>query len=489
MYPAGFSGAWTGSVGAGKATNVTVTFAPTLKQTYGGTVTVSNNATSGANTLIASGTGIPLNVTSNSVLPIAYQQKLNRYAAATVRYFTSAQANNTNTAFTHSFYGIGPYQMKDVNGTWRTNDLLPRGYGSHVNMNEVTIRFLSLATAYKMNWLDHIAPTQRYARSWGAILTGLQTIHSMQTSDNINQYCSNTFHRMYLTTTYHNAPDQDRTVAEIACDPNVNEQSSDDNALPFVNLLLLQGLANDPAVTTIVDRVTITNLCRQIRDAIDLRRFLVDNRVVMNYVNGLPNTNAIWNRVSVEGSLILGAMLLQGQIGTNKSYGIDTNEFYATAPSLVNHPVWWSNRLSDATTYVGKPSYHAAIYAHGLRAMHGMPVTAAEFTTNVNFFVTSLKPVTETQIDYADGYDLKALGSQVMSQSLRGVPVFERNGVQVQFPGNENNLWPDPSNDLAIATGPHAWFVPLQRWRYLAQMDIETISSRGPASMRQTSST
>ena len=59
MYPAGFSGAWTGSVGAGKATNVTVTFAPMLEQTYGGTVTVNSDETSGANTLIASGTGIP----------------------------------------------------------------------------------------------------------------------------------------------------------------------------------------------------------------------------------------------------------------------------------------------------------------------------------------------------------------------------------------------------------------------------------------------
>ena len=162
---------------------------------------------------------ITLNVTSNSVLSIAYQQKLNRYAAATARYFTSAQANNTNTAFTHAFYGIGPFQDTDYYGMWREkNYSLTRGYGSHVNMNEVTIRFLSLATAYKMNWLDHIAPTQRYARSWGAILTGLQTIRSMQTSGNTNQYCSNTFHRAYLTTIERNGVyDLDRTVAETVC--------------------------------------------------------------------------------------------------------------------------------------------------------------------------------------------------------------------------------------------------------------------------------
>ena len=266
-------------------------------------------------------------------------------------------------------------------------------------------------------------------------------------------------------------------MAETVCASGVSEQSSDDNGLPFCNLLLLEGLANDPAVTTIVDRVTITNLCRQIRDAIDLRRFVVNHRLVFNYTNGSPNS-AYWDRVSVEGPLLLGATLLQGQIGANKSYGIGTNEFYATAPSMTNHPVWWSNRCDGTTTYMHKPSYHAAMYAHGLRAIHGMPVTDAEFTTNVNFFVTSVKPVTEAQIDYADCYDLKALGSQVMSQqSMRGVPVFERNGVLVQFPGNESNLWPDPSNDLAVATGPHAWFVPLQRWRYLDpdQLDFDDI--------------
>ena len=58
-YPAGFGGAWSGSIASGRATNVTVTFAPLLLQPYGGTVTVSSDATGGTNTLEASGTGIP----------------------------------------------------------------------------------------------------------------------------------------------------------------------------------------------------------------------------------------------------------------------------------------------------------------------------------------------------------------------------------------------------------------------------------------------
>ena len=57
-YPSGFSGAWSGTIAAGGSHAVTVTFAPTAVQSYGGTVTVNSDKTSGANTLAASGTGI-----------------------------------------------------------------------------------------------------------------------------------------------------------------------------------------------------------------------------------------------------------------------------------------------------------------------------------------------------------------------------------------------------------------------------------------------
>lgn len=58
-YPAGFSGAWSGTVAAGGSQSVTVTFAPSAVGSYGGTVTVHANHTAGTNTLAASGTGIP----------------------------------------------------------------------------------------------------------------------------------------------------------------------------------------------------------------------------------------------------------------------------------------------------------------------------------------------------------------------------------------------------------------------------------------------
>ncbi len=64
-YPSGFSGAWSGTIAAGGSRAVTVTFAPTAVQSYGGTVTVNSDKTSGANTLAASGTGLGSALTIN----------------------------------------------------------------------------------------------------------------------------------------------------------------------------------------------------------------------------------------------------------------------------------------------------------------------------------------------------------------------------------------------------------------------------------------
>ncbi|MEI7901995.1 MAG: leucine-rich repeat protein, partial [bacterium] len=56
-YPACFSGAWAGTVAAGNATKVTVTFAPVAITNYSGTVTVNSDKTGGTNTISASGWG------------------------------------------------------------------------------------------------------------------------------------------------------------------------------------------------------------------------------------------------------------------------------------------------------------------------------------------------------------------------------------------------------------------------------------------------
>lgn len=57
-YPPGFSGNWSGTVGAGSSQPVTVTFAPSSVTTYGGTVTVSSDKTGGTNTTSCSGSGV-----------------------------------------------------------------------------------------------------------------------------------------------------------------------------------------------------------------------------------------------------------------------------------------------------------------------------------------------------------------------------------------------------------------------------------------------
>lgn len=59
-YPAGFSGNWNiGNIAAGSSTNVTVSFNPNTATNFGGNITVHSDATSGVNTISASGTGIP----------------------------------------------------------------------------------------------------------------------------------------------------------------------------------------------------------------------------------------------------------------------------------------------------------------------------------------------------------------------------------------------------------------------------------------------
>jgi YVTN family beta-propeller protein len=57
-FPAGFSGNWTGGiVAAGGSQNVLVTFAPASPTSYGGSVTVNANQTSGTSSIAASGSG------------------------------------------------------------------------------------------------------------------------------------------------------------------------------------------------------------------------------------------------------------------------------------------------------------------------------------------------------------------------------------------------------------------------------------------------
>lgn len=437
----------------------------------------------------AAGLFISTPASSQGVLSIAQQQKLNQYAAATVRYFTSAEANNTLTGFTHAYFGTGKFQVKDGN-IWREEYWdLTRGYGSHVNINEVALRFMALAAAYKMGWLTNFqTEAERYNQSWGQIKLGLQTLRAMQTSGNPLQFKKTDpsaqeghFHRTYQTCINRTGVnDDDRTVAETVSNEDI--QSSDDNALSFMNLCILEGLAGDQTVT-IPDRNTIVSLCQQIRAAIDLNSFVIDGRIILpwpmkspgviihNFTNGEPSLG-FWDRVSTEGAVILAALLLSRQISTP--------QFYEIRASLKNYPVDWQ-ALAGNIIPIGKPNYHAALFMHGLRHLHGLPTTPAEFS-GLNYLETSLKPVLMAHLDFANYYAFQALGTQVMSQELYGVPILcmpptetNKNPGEAQFPGNESNFHPVYAESLSRATGPHAWFIPLARWRYLEQTVLDQL--------------
>ncbi len=62
-YPSRFSGAWTGIVSPGGASNVTVSFAPVALTNYGGTISVQSDAVDGDGAIMASGTGTAVQAT------------------------------------------------------------------------------------------------------------------------------------------------------------------------------------------------------------------------------------------------------------------------------------------------------------------------------------------------------------------------------------------------------------------------------------------
>jgi hypothetical protein len=389
-------------------------------------------------------------------LSLAQMEKLNTYAKATVRYFTSAEANNLLVGFPHAFFGTGRFRACDAPGdchevVWP----LTRGYGSHVNINEVTLRLVSLAAAYKMGWLSFLPAKEQYPASWGQVLVGLQTLRFLQTSGNADQYRDGHFHRTYVTVIERSGQyDLDRTAAELVCSGGDSLQSSDDNALPFMNLLVLEGLANDVSVS-IPDRSQIVGLCQAIRAAIDLRGFVTSDDKIAHEIRNGQLASAYWDRLSAEGAIVLAALLVSGQI--------DKPQFERIYTSLRNghDPIDWTT-CGGGTIRIDKSSYHAAMFIHALRAIHGIPVTVAE-APGLDYFATSTRPVFAAQIDYAQCRGLQALGSQAMTQILGGEPVFEAGGVQVQFPGNEDRRVPVPGVSLSPLTGSHAWLVALQR--------------------------
>jgi PKD domain-containing protein/putative Ig domain-containing protein/parallel beta helix pectate lyase-like protein/Big-like domain-containing protein len=390
----------------------------------------------------------------------AQVQDLQGLGRSTLALFTDPKANNLLVGFPHSSYGNGPWRTP-VGGQFQEQPDLARGYGSHVNMNEVTLRFVALAES-------HMNLGIGYEDSWGSIQIGLQTIRGFQTSGDPLRYDpSHTFHRAYVTAGFKNGlPDQDLTADEVHRDGN-NEQAADDNALAYLNLLNLDGLAKvDPGLSA-AERQAIDHLIDSILADINLRRFVVNGAIVHNFVNGVPST-LTWDRVGAEGAPILVALRVSGQISDA--------EFVALADNLQHSPVNW-NSLTQGTIPIANSTYHSAMMMPALWTIHGLPVTGAE-VEGLDFFESTTEPILKAHQDYARAEGLEALGSLVMTQTLNGIPAVQLpSGVQVVFAGNEGNVWPEPGVTLAPVTASHALFVALARPDSLDQQGIDAIFS------------
>ena len=108
-YPAGFSGAWSGTIAAGASQNVTVTFAPTEAKSYSGNIIVNTNATAGTNVTAASGTG------SGSVIRLSSSVNFGSVVVGDSVQRTLAIYNDGNESL--SVYGI-TYPDAAYSGSW-----------------------------------------------------------------------------------------------------------------------------------------------------------------------------------------------------------------------------------------------------------------------------------------------------------------------------------------------------------------------------------
>lgn len=100
-YPPGFSGNWSGTILHGNQVAIAVNFSPTALVSYGGTMTVNSDATSGTYTLPISGTGVSPPPPPTNRIPVG--------AFETLHSFTNADGNNPQSPLVQGsdggFYG------------------------------------------------------------------------------------------------------------------------------------------------------------------------------------------------------------------------------------------------------------------------------------------------------------------------------------------------------------------------------------------------
>ncbi|MBE0540964.1 MAG: choice-of-anchor D domain-containing protein [Verrucomicrobia bacterium] len=135
-YPSGFSGAWSGTITAGGSQNVTVTFSPSAATSYGGTVTVNANQTSGVNTIAASGTGT---AAPTRIISLSGNLAFGNVTVGSSAQSTLTIANNGNSTMTVSSISY----PSGFSGNWSSGTIAAGG------SQNVTVTFSpSAATSY-----------------------------------------------------------------------------------------------------------------------------------------------------------------------------------------------------------------------------------------------------------------------------------------------------------------------------------------------------
>jgi hypothetical protein len=182
-YPTGFSGAWNGTIAPSGSQNVTATFAPLAATSYGGTVTVNSDATSGTGTLAASGTGTPV--------PTPFQTWQLRYFGCTNCSQAADSAdpdgdgqNNeseflmgtcpTNSASAFRILSITP-EASDLRVTWQTvggkTNVVQAAAIMGGDFTNISPNLIILGTGdTTTNWLDPGAVTNWPARFYRILL-------------------------------------------------------------------------------------------------------------------------------------------------------------------------------------------------------------------------------------------------------------------------------------------------------------------------------
>ena len=135
-FPAGFSGNWSGTIAAGGSQNVTITFAPTAATAYSGTITIASDATGGAGTIAASGTGL---AAPTKIISLSGSLAFGNVTVGTSAQATLTIANSGNSTLTVTGISL----PAGFSGDWSSGTIAAGG------SQNVTVTFApTAATAY-----------------------------------------------------------------------------------------------------------------------------------------------------------------------------------------------------------------------------------------------------------------------------------------------------------------------------------------------------